>query len=270
MMNILTNRGGLIMKKWKIILAVISVMLLAGAGTLYYLLEVKSYETQDEKVDEVVAEEYDIALPGEEGSDDAAAEGSEDTAEAGDEEGSSEGTDQKSSDTSSTSTDSNSSSSSTSTSASNTGSTSSKTAANTTGKTAASNDKTVSNQGSGSKSKPTAAQIAAKYEPSFQQLEAQANGKIDALVGHALSEYSAKKQNGEEVSYFYFYSKYNTAGKILERKTDSTFNFVYLALVDELKDNGYDSTEAKKYKTAYEAAKKERRSALMNKAKSAL
>jgi hypothetical protein len=270
MKNILTNRGGLIMKKWKIILAVISVMLLAGAGTLYYLLEVKSYETQDEKVEEVVAEEYDIALPGEEGSEDAApAEGSEDTTEAGGEEGSSEGATQESSDKS-TSTDSNSSSASTSTSASNTGSTSTKTAANTTGKTAASNDKTVSKQGSGSKSKPTAAQIAAKYEPTFQQLEAQANGKIDALVGHAFSEYSAKKQNGEEVSYFYFYSKYNTAGKILERKTDSTFNFVYSALVDELNDNGYDSTEAKKYKTAYEAAKKERRSALMNKAKSAL
>lgn len=261
------------MKKWKIVLAVISVMLLAGAGTLYYLLEVKTYETQDEVVEDVVAEEYDIALPGEEsssentiGEDSGETESSNDSAEEGT---AAEETTAEKNDESEQAAD-----------TADTGSAASATASSSAKKQPATNtDKKVSSQtgaaeknsstGS-SKAKPTADQVAAKYEPTFRELEAQANGKIDALVGHAIGEYVDKKQNGEEVSYFYFYSKYNTAGKILERNTDSAFNYVYKALVKELKDNGYDSTAAQQYKTAYEAAKKQRRAALINKAKSAL
>jgi hypothetical protein len=257
------------MKKWKIILAAFTLMLIAGAGYLYYLLEVKTYETKDVKVEEVVSEDYEIALPG----DDTAAP-AEDAAEGTTEENSTEAGSEASGETASDS-------SNTSTpSASNT-SGSSKTSITTdkgsltasAGKTAAkptSNGNTDTKQKPNPATKPSAGDIASKYEPTFEQLEAQANGKIDALVSHAYSEYQTKKQNGEDVSYFYFYSKYSTAGKILERKTDSTFNYVYGALVNELTENGYDSTEAKKYKTAYEAAKKERRSALLDKAKSNL
>ncbi|NKE04689.1 hypothetical protein [Mesobacillus selenatarsenatis] len=261
------------MKKWKIVLAVISVVLLAGAGTLYYLLEVKTYETQDELVEDVVAEEYDIALPGEEGSEDSAAEENGDGIASGD------STDENTS-AGSTTKDSGDAASKETTEASTTSSTAStKTAAGSKSQPATSTDKKVSSQAGAtesssnkgsSKPKPTAEQIAAKYEPSFLELEAQANEKIDALVGHAIGEYVAKKKNGEEVSYFYFYSKYNTAGKILERNTDGAFNYVYKALVKELKDNGYNSSAAQQYKTAYETAKKQRRAALINKAKAAL
>ncbi|MGV2939566.1 hypothetical protein AB5I83_08250 [Mesobacillus sp. LC4] len=261
------------MKKWKIFLAVISVMLLAGAGTLYYLLEVKTYETQDEVVKDVVAEEYDIALPGEEGIDDSAAE------ESGEDVATSDSAGENTSAGSATE-ESEEGDSGETTVASTTGSTaSSKTNAGSKSQSATSTDKKVSSQAGAtesssnkgsSKPKPTAEQIAAKYEPSFLELEAQANGKIDALVGHAIGEYVAKKKNGEEVSYFYFYSKYNTAGKILERNTDGAFNYVYKALVKELKDNGYNSSAAQQYKTAYETAKKQRRAALINKAKAAL
>ncbi|MEW8969223.1 MAG: hypothetical protein AB2411_01290 [Mesobacillus sp.] len=262
------------MKKWKIVLAVISVMLLAGAGTLYYLLEVKTYETQDEVVEDVVAEEYDIALPGEESSEDSVAE------ESGDDGAANNSADENAAGSATEESESAEDVSGETTEASATGSTaSSKTTTGSKSQPATSTDKKVSsqtgatesssNQGS-SKPKPTAEQIAAKYEPSFRELEAQANGKIDALVGHAIGEYVAKKQNGEEVSYFYFYSKYNTAGKILERNTDGAFNYVYKALVKELKDNGYNSSAAQQYKTAYETAKKQRRAALMNKAKAAL
>jgi hypothetical protein len=266
------SRGDSKMKKWKIILSAFTLMLVAGAGYLYYLLEVKTYETKDVKVEEVVSEDYDIALPGEESSDTAAPaeNAAEGTTEENSTEAGSEASGETVSDSSNTSTP----------SASNT-SGSSKTSITTdkgsltasTGKTAAkpsSNGKTDTKQKPNPATKPSAVDIASKYEPTFEQLEAQANSKIDALVSHAYSEYQTKKQNGEDVSYFYFYSKYSTAGKILERKTDSTFNYVYGALVNELTENGYDSTEAKKYKTAYEAAKKERRSALLDKAKSNL
>ncbi|WP_226086153.1 hypothetical protein [Mesobacillus sp. S13] len=262
------------MKKWKIVLAAISVVLLAGAGTLYYLLEVKTYETQDEVVKDVVAEEYDIALPGEEGSEDSAVE------ESGEDVAPSDSASENTSAGSATEESEEGASEETTEASTTTGSTaSSNTTDGSKSQPATSTDKKVSSQAGAtesssnkgnSKPKPTAEQIAAKYEPSFRELEAQANGKIDALVGHAIGEYVAKKKNGEEVSYFYFYSKYNTAGKILERNTDGAFNYVYKALVKELKDNGYNSSAAQQYKTAYETAKKQRRAALINKAKAAL
>jgi hypothetical protein len=268
------DRGGLKMKKWKIILSAFTLMLVAGAGYLYYLLEVKTYETKDVKVEEVVSEDYDIALPGEDTAAPAedAAEGTneENSTEENSTEAGSEASGETASDSSNTSTPSASNTSGSSKTSITTDKGSLTASAGKTAATPSSNGKTDIKQKPIPVTKPSAGDIASKYEPTFVQLEAQANGKIDALVSHAYSEYQTKKQNGEDVSYFYFYSKYSTAGKILERKTDSTFNYVYGALVNELTENGYDSTEAKKYKTAYEAAKKERRSALLDKAKSNL
>ncbi|MBS8265624.1 hypothetical protein DYI25_14440 [Mesobacillus boroniphilus] len=257
------------MKKWKIILAAFSLLLIAGAGYVYYLLEVKTYEVKDEKVEEVVSEDYDIALPEEESSDGAAPaqETADETGEekdttAASEESDGQNRDSSNTTTETTSTGSNNKESTTKVDKSSLTVSTDKKAAKT-----ASSEKTDTKQKPKAPAKPAAKEIAAKYEPSFVQLEAQANSKIDALVSHAYSEYKTKQQDGENVDYFYFYSKYSTAGKILERKTDSTFNYVYNALVNELINNGYDSTEAQKFKTAYEAAKKERRSAILNKAK---
>ena len=108
--------------------------------------------------------------------------------------------------------------------------------------------------------------IKERYRPSFENLEAQANGKIKALVGRAFSEYSEKKVNGEEISYSYFLTKYKTAGEALEAKTDQAFEKLYGALQQELKDNGFDPNEAADVRSAYEAEKKERGNALLSKA----
>lgn len=119
-------------------------------------------------------------------------------------------------------------------------------------------------QPSKSKSKVTVKTIKEKYRPTFESLESQANGKINALVGHAVSEYKQKKANGEKISIDYFLTKYKTAGEALEAKTDQAFNQAYRALQKDLKSNGFSPDEAADVRNAYEAAKKERRNALLS------
>ena len=117
-----------------------------------------------------------------------------------------------------------------------------------------------------SKSKVTVETIKEKYRPSFENLESQANGKIKALVDHAVSEYKEKKANGEKISVNYFLTKYKTAGEALEAKTDQAFEQVYGALQKELKANGFNPDEAVDVRASYEASKKERKNALLSSA----
>ncbi|MEC1747906.1 hypothetical protein [Schinkia azotoformans] len=116
------------------------------------------------------------------------------------------------------------------------------------------------------KPKVTAETIKGKYRPSFESLESQANGKINALVGRAIGEYKEKKASGEKISYSYFLSKYKTAGEALEGKTDQAFNKLYGALQEDLKAHGFDPNEAAEFRSAYEAEKKARRNALLSSA----
>lgn len=112
--------------------------------------------------------------------------------------------------------------------------------------------------------KATPESIIEKFRPSFENLEEQANGKINSLVSRAISEYREQKESGEEISYSYFLTKYKTAGEALEAKTDQAFNTVYTALQQDLKEHGFNPNEAEDVRTSYEAAKKHRRNAILS------
>jgi hypothetical protein len=114
--------------------------------------------------------------------------------------------------------------------------------------------------------KETAASIMAKYQPAFEDLESQANGKLDSLLSYAFDEYQTKKAKGEDISYFYFYSKYSHAARTLEANTDASFDVIYNALVKELVRSGYSADEAKPLKDHYLSLKKQRSSAILGKA----
>jgi len=115
--------------------------------------------------------------------------------------------------------------------------------------------------------KLTVKEIKEKYMPAFKALESQANGNLDALVGRAANEYSEKKKNGERIQYGYFYNKYVGAAKRLEASTDAAFNVIMSRVENELKANGYDKAHAQSFRDEYNAAKEERRSGLLKKAR---
>ncbi|RAK20355.1 hypothetical protein B0I26_1046 [Anoxybacillus vitaminiphilus] len=228
-------------KKWKIALASCFVLAVGGAGAFYYSFTTKEYDiSQDEKVKQIVEPEYDVRLP-----DDTDANGQ------------------------------NSGNENVGTSAANetetpnhTSETKNNTAlANNETKNGASTTTNTNKQTNHqNKTEVTAASIVEKYRPSFTNLQQQANAKIDALVAHAFAEYQAKKADNEEISLSFFYSKYNTAAKELESKTDAAFETIYHALEAELKKHGFSTSYAKEFRDAYEQEKKARRNALLKKA----
>lgn len=224
------------MKKWKIITSIIAFLLVVGAGTIYYFLDIKEYKTADTKVEDIVEDDYQVKLPDE-------------TPQEGN---SNEVTDQQSDQQ---------------TVSQGSGTAKAEFVANTNSSNRVVNKTNhTKNIAVKTSSKPTAASIIAKYQPTFQDLEGQADSKLNALLSYAFSEYQTKKASGEEISYFYFYSKYNSAAKKLEASTDSSFNYVYNALVKELEKSGYSSTDAKTIKEHYLSVKKQKRSSLMNRA----
>jgi ABC-type cobalt transport system substrate-binding protein len=237
-------------KVWKYILSILLVIILATAGTIYYFLNVKTYETADEEIEDIIESEYDIILPS-----------NEDTKQV------SKGSSNVSSEQ--TTTDSN----------------SNQEADTNNNKTEKDNNNTSNsskdNQGEDSESSSntedttaeeevTVADIKDRYRPVFESLQSQANGKIDALTSRAFQEYQTQKSKGESISFSYFYQKYSSAGKELEAKTDETFNYIYSALESELKENGYSPSHANDFREQYAAAKQQREKALLNKAKEAL
>jgi hypothetical protein len=230
-------KGGTMVKKWKIFVSVIVLIAVAGAGSLYYFLNIKEYETNDSQVDEIVEGEFNIELPADSSEDDTAESLKENSTEKEpvdkDESISSPEIDRSKS-------------------------------ANTKTKTKAPVQSTEPIV------KPTAAMIIEKYQPSFSALESQANDKIETLLTYAFGEYKTKKANGEEISYFYLYNKYNSAANKLESSTDASFDYIYSALVTELEKSNYDKSEAQYIKEHYMNIKKERRAALLNKARNHL
>lgn len=120
------------------------------------------------------------------------------------------------------------------------------------------------------KDKPTVESINKKYEPSFQELQTQANVKVDKLISIALEEYNTKKKNGEKISYPYFYSKYVSAAKLIEMDTDLVFDQIYDALSIELVQSGFTNEDAKTFQEQYNNEKKARKAAILKRAKDAL
>jgi ABC-type cobalt transport system substrate-binding protein len=224
-------------KKWKIILGALLFILIIGAGTVYYFLNIKEYDTADKEVQEIVNSDYDIALPGEKESETLTNEGTEENNKTNQE--SEQATEENSE------------------------SQNSVTSANTTNKSGTNTNNNTSST-SDNDQKPTADSIIKKYTPTFSSLESQAEGKIDSLLSHAYAEYQTKKANNEDISYFYFYSKYNSSAKQLEAGTDATFNLIYNAMVKELKSAGYSEAEAKSVKDHYNSVKGERRSSILS------
>lgn len=115
--------------------------------------------------------------------------------------------------------------------------------------------------------KVTVASIKAKYEGSFVALEGQAQSRLGSLVNQAKSEYSAKKADGESISYSYFYQKYYGAATAMEGTIDASFNTLYARLENELVQNQFDKSHAQSYKEQYAATKSSLKSELLSKLK---
>jgi hypothetical protein len=243
------------MKKfWKIFLSIILVLALTGGGTLYYFLKVKTYDVADEEVEEITQSEYEILLPGEKEPVTISNGGKKVV-----------GTKDKSN---STSAEDNSNDDVSASNGSNSNPSSNDTSSNDSSKNNQSSG--ASDQSSSKELEVTVASIKNLYRPTFESLESQANQKIDSLVSKAFNEYQTKKQNGESISFAYFYQKYSSAGSQLESQTDGAFHYIYKALEKELKNNGFSPSHAVSFKEEYEKAKNARESALLNKAKGAL
>jgi ABC-type cobalt transport system substrate-binding protein len=272
-------------KVWKYILSILLVIILATAGTIYYFLNIKTYETADEEIEQIIESNYDIILPGIGNNDDATEEDSI-TTESNENESTADSPSvnvQNNVDNGDSSTDSNEGATTSSENKSGTTTASKNSQSDTKKPTTSQVDTKKSttqtdtkkptnntNTNQDNKTELTVISIKDLYRPVFKSLESQANAKIDALLSRAIGEYHSKKASGESVSYSYFYQKYTTAGRNLEAKTDETFNYIYTALEKDLKKNGYSPSHAKAFKEAYAEAKKERESALLNKAKESL
>jgi hypothetical protein len=261
-------------KTWKVIFSVFLVLVIGAAGTLFYFFKVKTYDVADEEIEELTESEYDIVLPGEEGEPDpeeAAAAATEDGNSPGQAEGDgqAEGTGQAEA-TGQAEGGSQAGASSQTTGQSGT-------ASGKTDKGAAAHSEKENNPDAAGNHEPaqepesvTVAGIKDKFRPSFENLQSQADSKINAIASRAYSEYQEKKSNGESISFSYFYQKYSSAAEALESKTDSAFSTIYSALEKDLKKNGFSASHAKSFEEEYESAKKSRETALLRKAKEAL
>ncbi|QPC47571.1 hypothetical protein [Mangrovibacillus cuniculi] len=257
------------MKKWLKVILLVALIAVVGAGSwIYYILEVKEYEVADVKVAEITEEAYDIVLPSPIG---------EETEETNDQSSisvsgntstvSGEGTDTTSALSSSTSNNSAETNGSEGTSDDNEGSQTESSTDNSDSESSIQEDGEDNEE---TDPEVTVAFIKNRYAPSFENLQAQANEKIDGIVGRAFDEYKEKKASGESISYSYFYSKYKGAADNLEANTDSAFQVIYGALQSELKQYGFSPSHAEEFKEQYETAKSARQSALLSKAREAL
>jgi len=264
-------------KHWKKILLALGAIVLAAAGYLLYIFQFKEYDVADEEVDEITKETYKIEMPDgsivefdEDGnmiesdsngsiisSDDTVASAAErDDADSSNSSSDSSNNNSGSSNGSSNgSSSSNDSSSNGGNSSSNTGSSSGNAGGGTSGNTGGTPSQDV-----------TVAAIKDKYMPVMNQLSSQANSRIDALVGRAVSEYQTKKSSGESVDYGYFYNKYTSAASELEGRTDKVFYQMIGIVEKELEKNGFSKSHAQSMVSEYEAAKEQRRKALLDKA----
>ncbi|MGM0805733.1 MAG: hypothetical protein ACQET8_13390 [Bacillota bacterium] len=217
-------------------------------GYVYYIINVKTYDTADKKVSEITKKEYDIDLPSvtpTSGTDEAPTP----------EDASPDNNDSKQANEPSASSENKS------------GTTASGTETKKSKASVASNS---NNHSQSPSKKVTVQQIKNAYRPAFESLQVQASGRLNSLVGHAESEYQTKKANGEKIRYGYFVAKYKSAGENLEGNTDQAFNTIYSALQRDLKRNGFQSQSASEFKKQYENEKGALRDSLLAKVKDRL
>ncbi|OZM56504.1 hypothetical protein CIB95_12080 [Lottiidibacillus patelloidae] len=113
---------------------------------------------------------------------------------------------------------------------------------------------------------PSESEIKKRYSAAFEELYSQVNNKVTELMQAAYKEYMQKKERGEDISYLYFFTKYNRAAKNLEEATDEAFYSIYDSFVDELNTYGYDTEIANNYKSTYENKKSSIRTSIMKEA----
>jgi len=235
-------------KKLKIFLLILLIVILATAGTLLYFFKFKEYDVADEEVTKVLEDPYTIEMP--DGTTITLDENGDIVESVGNAEApGTEGTPSKG-----TSTD---------------GSKADATATDTTKADGTTPDKkgptsTTGNTDTDS-AKSTVGTIKQKYVPTLENLQSQADTKLNTLISHAKTEYTTKKANGESISYAYFYNKYVGAAEGLEANTDAVFKGVIKAVEKDLVTNGYDKSYAQNLVDEYNAAKKARRSSLLSK-----
>jgi predicted GNAT family acetyltransferase len=119
------------------------------------------------------------------------------------------------------------------------------------------------------KKQPSKAELRDRYQFAFENFYEQVQKKVSDLMQVAYEEYIEKKESGEDISYFYFFTKYNRAAKNLEEATDEAFYDIYEAFVADLKKHGYDTAVAEEYLSQYENKKSVIRTSIIKEAASA-
>jgi hypothetical protein len=271
-------------KVWKYILSLLFTIIVSTIGITYYYFSIKEYDTEDEKIKEIVEAVYEIILPGESIDELSLMEDNNtnntnqlnnSSPKANNPTENSTFTEKGQSITSNNVQNSDSNPKEIE-SEKNTTSNPKPTSIATKTKEKSNDNKPKTDQvvtkpiTQNQEDKITAENIKAKYRPVFLSLQSQANGKLDALVGAAISEYQSKKAKGESISYSYFYQKYYSAGRALEANTDGAFYYVYDALLEELKKHGFDSSHAADFKQTYANSKEARESSLIGLARQGL
>jgi hypothetical protein len=252
------------MKKLKIFLIALAVIILGVGGYVAYELKFKKYEVADEKVDSIIEEKFEVQLEdgtklkidssgniesieSNEGSNDASKEQQNNSSENNSNSNSND-SDAEDADDSSSSANNNS---------------------NGTGTAGASNQEVGSSNNTNSpaaqEERVTVATIKNKYNTAFKLLESQTKSRLNSLISEAKTEYTTKKNNGEKISYGYFYRKYMGAATSLEQSTTYAVNAVVKLVEADLKANGFDAEHAQSFVEHYEKTKEGLRSELMKK-----
>ncbi|MCI2253118.1 hypothetical protein L2D08_01925 [Domibacillus sp. PGB-M46] len=285
----------------KIALLVLLLVVVAGAGAVYYFTNVKEYDVADKEVDKIIEDPYSIAypeatpLPGgvqkdEEGlvvvdkrgnfilqdgstmSPDewfsspeytkAVSPGAANTA-SGSAGAAADGTTGGNADTAAPA--GGSSSGTPSANGNSAGSSGNGTSSGSSNSAGGSGGGTANNNSGSAGGAVTVDTIKSRYAGSFSSLEGQVDSQLNSLISQAKAEYGAKQAAGETVNPAYFYQKYSGAASGVEAKTDAAFNSLYTGLTSELKANGFSASHAEQYKTEYEATKEARKNELLSK-----
>lgn len=101
--------------------------------------------------------------------------------------------------------------------------------------------------------KKSLTEIKEYYLSLFDELEVQETSKADQLLVQAKADQVSGNYSKSELT-----AKYQDLSKQLEQDADQTFNVLYEALHSDLSKNGYSTSAAKKFKTAYSTKKQER------------
>ncbi len=101
----------------------------------------------------------------------------------------------------------------------------------------------------------TSASIKQNYEEKFEALETTAIEEVTNMVELAMDDYRSKKQNGENISYFYFFRTYYPKVTALQNEIDTNFAKKYNDLQEELEKHGYSPEKAERFKEEFEEKK---------------